>query len=421
MARLERIHYQHFDATRNWRGLLFWRKSHKRPIRQLPQIFWKDGSPWDEVNVWALVKAKTPDLNGETVDRLMKHLARYANYLESEGKDWRHFPMRKEDRVLWLFRGYLIDQRNKGFLAPSTVTNCMLAVVAFYRFAQTHQLVGKGSPLWADHTVVVPIHDSVGFERSILVLSSELSIPNKRRHGVQLEDNLEPLRAEHTIKLMTYMARNEDDELTHMLSTGFFTGARISTVRTLTKNSLWTAREDPATPGLYKIAAGPGTGIETKFNVSGDLLIPKDVLNDLRAYAKSPRRLLREAKAKKSDRNLLFLTKTGKPYSVGTVNRLVQEMRKRAVKAGLFFMANFTFHQSRATFGTWLTEVLLKAKVALGSALEFVKNAMFHKDISMTLRYVKFYEESRMKRLAAKSFMIAFTGLTSRDWSQYPA
>lgn len=421
MARLERIYYEHYDASLQRRGVLNWTKSHKKPIKRLPQVFWKDGRGWDEVNVWALMKATSLDVDSETVDRLMKHLARYASYLEISKLNWQHFPMLKDERVLWQFRGYLIKQRDKGILASSTVTNCMLAVIQFYRFAQSHRLIHITGPLWVDRTVLISVHDSLGFERSISVQSSELSIPNKTRVGEQLEDNLVPLRAQHMTELLSYLARNEDEELMHMLSTGFFTGARISTVRTLTDKCLRTAREDPVTPGLYRIPVGPGTGIETKFSVSGDLLIPKALLDDLIGYSTSARRLLRVAKAKESDKNKLFLTRTGRPYSVATVNRLVQDMRKRAVNSGLFFMHNFKFHQSRATFGTWLVEILLKAKVHLTDAIEFVRKAMFHKDVAMTLRYVKFYQEGRIKKLAAKKFNEAFTGLRNRDWDRYAA
>jgi hypothetical protein len=156
MARLERIMYEHFDATiAGQRGRLNWTQSSGRGIDRLPQIFWKDGRSWDEVNVWALMKAKTPGVRCSTVDRLMKYLAQYADFLEMKKLDWQHFPLLKEDRVLWMFRGHLIKQRERGTLGSSTVTNCMLAVIQFYRFAQLHKLVKKGRPLWADRTVPV--------------------------------------------------------------------------------------------------------------------------------------------------------------------------------------------------------------------------------------------------------------------------
>ena len=329
--------------------------------------------------------------------------------------------MAKKERALWLFRGYLIDQRDKGLLAGSTATNCMLAVISFYRFAQTQKLVRGKGPLWADRTVVIPFHDMAGFERSILVLTSELSIPNKQRPGVQLEDNLLPLRSEHMTELLEYTAHNEEEELHYMLSTGFFTGARLGTVITLTDNCLWKALEDPLVPGIHRLKVGPGTGIDTKSDVSGELLIPEAVLEDLRTYATSTRRLLRAAKADPVDKHRLFLTRSGKPYSVPTVNRLVQELRIRATKSGLLFMHDFKFHRSRATFGTWLVEILLNARVPITGAIGFAREAMLHKDEAMTLRYIKFYQNSEVKKLADKAFSEAFAGISKRDWNKYSA
>ena len=43
----------------------------------------------------------------------MKHLAKYAQWLEAEGADWQHFPARKEDGVLRKFRKHLIDEMKR--------------------------------------------------------------------------------------------------------------------------------------------------------------------------------------------------------------------------------------------------------------------------------------------------------------------
>ncbi|WP_375286987.1 tyrosine-type recombinase/integrase [Burkholderia pseudomallei] len=109
-------------------------------------------------------------------------------------------------------------------------------------------------------------------------------------------------------------------------------------------------------------------------------MVPKAVLADLKTYASSTTRLLREAKAHRNDKNLLFLARSGRPYTVETVNRLVYEMRRRAVASGLQFMQRFRFHQSRATFGTWLMEILLDNKVKTSVAIRVVRDAMLHKD-----------------------------------------
>jgi len=145
-------------------------------------------------------------------------------------------------------------------------------------------------------------------------------------------------------------------------------------------------------------------------------MVPLAVLQDLKRYAFSTRRLLREAKANAEDKGLLFLTKSGSAYTVETVDRLVYVMRKKAVSFGLHFMHRFKFHQSRATFGTWLMQLLLNAG-SKTDAICMVRDAMLHKDEKTTLGYIKFLENSRAKAYLAAEFNAAFTGLSGRDWS----
>lgn len=420
MARLDYIQYQYYEASLDDAGELVWIKlSDKPPIARLPQLYWENHSGWDEANAWSLERAEAVD--DETVKRTMKHMCVYANFLESTNTDWRHFPVRRDQQVLRRFRKHLIDQRDEGTLASSTASNCMSTVIQFYRFADLHNLIGNSAPMWKDRLAVIPYHDTAGFKRTAVRLSSDLSIPNRNSIGLTLEDGLLPLHADHMNRLVAHTAKHETEELHLMLSTGFFTGGRVGTVTTLTVTSLLTAREDPHTPGIFLLPVGPGTGIATKGSVKGDMMVPKAVLDDLKRYSLSTKRLLREAKAGPKHKNLLFLTRTGRPYSVATVDRLIQEMRRRAVNSGMRFMVNFKFHQSRATFGTWLLDVLLSSGASPAEAIGIVRDAMLHKNESTTYRYIKFRKATRAKQNAAIAFNEAFTGFRNRDWDSEDA
>lgn len=421
MVRLDYIHHEFLDASIGEQGELVWKKRRKTPIDRLPQIFWANGRAWAEANVWAETRAASGEVDIQTIEKLMKHLARYAHYLEVQGVDWRHFPVRKSERVLAKFRKHLMDAVDDGVLANSTASNRMNAVIQFYRFADSHNLVQPEAPMWTDRLAVIPFHDAAGFKRTIVRLSTDLRIPNRGREGTQLEDGLLPLIPGHMTQLLAYTAERASEELYRMLSIGFFTGARAGTVTTFTVTCLQTAREDPMTPGVYLVPVGPPTEITTKFSVSGSLRIPKDVLDDLNRYAFSTRRLKREAKARPEDKNRLFLTRNGRPYTVGTLNRLVWEMRTRAVSDGLKFLRRFRFHQSRATFGTWLTKLLLDNKVPVTAAISFVKECMFHLHERTTMGYITFLENTEAKQQAAAAFNKAFTGLQNRNWDRADA
>lgn len=421
MATLESIHFRPVREVVE-ASLVTWEPDKlAKEIVGLPQVFWSSGIPWDEVNHWALTKAtSTAGGHLKTVTSLMKHLCSYASWLEETGFDWRHFPVRLADRVLSRYRGELIEQRNRGSIRPSTATARMRAVIQFYRHAQSYEFVGRESPLWRDEVVVIQYFDAVGFARTLSRLKSELSIPNRARPGLLLEDGLTALTGAHAESLLTFTSEQGLNEIHLMLSLGFLTGARLGTVSTISVHNIERALHDPNMPGFYRMPVGPGTGISTKFDVAGDLLVPDLLMDALKAYAYSMGRLKRQAKADAAHRSKLFLTSRGNPYAPESFNRLMTDLRRRSVAARLHFMETFKFHQTRCTYGTWLMELALRVTDE-ASAVAFVRDAMLHKDESVTLRYVRFNQQAPVKAAMANEFTTAFAGVANRDWSKFNA
>jgi integrase len=391
-----------------------------RSVPRLPQIFWQDGEGWPEANFWALDRASHPHADVETVKTLMKHLHAYAQFLEDSGLDWRHFPMRLAERSVVRFRGHLIECMRRGCLASSTARARMAAVISFYRHADGHGFVTAESPLWKERSVVINYHDAVGFKRTLVRVATDLAIQNQSRPGVTLEDGLTPLRTEHMEQLLAFSSKDCLAELHLMLLTGFFTGARFETIMTLGIKNLERAHPDPFMKGFWLLRVGPGSGVETKFDVTGDLMVPEFLLNELKVYAYSARRLFRESKAEPAHRSVLFLTKNGQPYAPATVTRLMTDLRRTASAAGLKFMDRFKFHQTRATYGTWFMQLALSA-TSEANALALVKSAMLHKNEATTFRYIRFLGVSQGKAEAAAAFTKVFTGLAERDWNQLHA
>lgn len=420
---IPRLAYVNFQPWREIykNGVVCWElDSLGRQIDGLPQIFWGGGKGWAEVNHWALEKAVTPGIELETVISLMKHLYTYAKYLAAEQLDWRHFPIRKDERSVVRFRGYLVDRIDRGTLRSSTASACINAVIQFYRHAEAHGFVFPETPMWRETTIVIPYYDMLGFKRAMTRVKTDLAIPNRNRPGVTLEDGLLPLSERHMTQLIKYARQEQTEEMNLMLSLGIFTGARIETISTLRIENLEQAAPDPYIHGVHLIRVGPGTGVETKNDVAGDLLVPDGLLEALKAYASSVERLKREVKANEEQRTTLFLTTHGRPYSRQTNSRLMTDFRRDAIASGLKFVANFKFHQTRATFGTWLMKLALEVTTVAG-AIEFVKNAMLHKDESSTFRYVKFLEVTKGKQAAASAYNEVFTGLYGRNWDEFDA
>lgn len=426
MASLELIDYVPHQHSVLEDGTVTWARDIAcRPIRNLPQLFWGDGSPWVEANQWAHQRATSGRTDLKTVQSNLQHLHKYAEWLENEKLDWRHFPLLERDRALIRWRKHLMEMRDKyGLLSPSTASHRMNATIHFYRYARAYDLIRRDSPMWQERKLVHRFHDSHGFERTMLLSSTDLAIPNRARHGQRLEDGLTPITRAQMFELLAFTAKdgNTSLELHLMLQLGFYSGARIETITDLKKGSLYNAVADPTAPGLIYLSVGPGHQplVATKFDVQGRIMVPDWLFQALLDYATSTSRLKREILAHPENKGLVFLTRYGRRYadresSSGTaIGRAMVDLRRRATDAGLKFAKQFHFHITRATFGTWLTATLLERGYDVTAVLTFVSDAMLHKDIETTLRYIKFVEQTPIKIEVANEFSQAFLGLRTR-------
>lgn len=413
MANLEYIKYTPHRSEINGRSVKWVPTPSVRTIDRLPQIFWKDGSPFREVNLWVLEMGRNRYIKITSVHSLMEHLHKYANWLEQKMIDWRHFPKTKAERVLVRYRGELIDARERGALAPSTTTARMNAVIRFYRYATTRYFISRDAPKWQDKSVVLPYFDTAGFERTMTRITTDISIPNRARPGIRLEDGLLPLTEQHMIELLRFAQEKASEELYLMLLISCFTGARLGTITTLRVPALNNAVRDPMVPGMRVVPIGPGTGIATKYDVSGDLILPDQLMKYLKAYATSRRHLDRVIKAAGANRSYLFLTRFGNQYKDIAVDRGMVDLRRAGQVEGLKFLQKFKFHQCRATYGTWLMSICLES-ASVKAAIEFVKRAMHHKRESTTFGYIRFIEHTKAKIEVANAFTEAFLGLKTR-------
>lgn len=414
MATLQRINYHPFQINIQ-NDQVHWTKSNHQNIDGLPQIIWQDNSTWSEANLWALEQATSFRSSIKTVRSNMSHLLAYAKWLEAESIDWWHFPDRERERCLNRFRGALIQARNSGELAPSTASQRMAAVIRFYKWARNIGLISSEWPMWKDRFVGIRLTNQFGLEHTLKVASTNLSIPNRTVAGpIQLEDGLLPLSAKAMKEVLSFADKNASQELALMLRIGFFTGLRIGSITDLKVATLQNAITIPEV-GIKAISVGPSAypPVDTKFDVSGSVPIPNELLEMLLDYASSIRRLKRQSLSSENDRDLLFLSRFGNNYkadSSSAINVEMSRLRKLGLKSGITAFKGFYFHRTRATFATELMRVALNV-MSVSDAVEFVKGACLHKDISTTMKYVKFIETSKTMKDASDAFTKAFMGL----------
>lgn len=414
MASLEYIDY--FPKLINVQdGALSWNTINRPKILNLPQIVWTDNTTWAEANLWALDQATSSKKNIKTVRSNMSHLLAYAKWLESESIDWWHFPDRASERCLTRYRGFLINTRNLGEIAPSTTSQRMATVIRFYKWSKEKKLISSDLPMWRDRVVGVKVTNSFGFEQSLRIISTDLAIPNRTVvRSVTLEDGLLPVSASGMKDILSLADRKASIELTLMLKIGFFTGLRIGSITDLKIGTLYNAITIPGT-GLKGISIGPGARppVNTKFDVTGTVPIPEELLDQLIDYSMSTRRLLRQSQAPEENQELLFLTRYGNSYhseSSRAVNVDMYRLRALGVKEGIKVLRGFHFHRTRATYATELMRVAL-VHMPVAEAIQFVKEACLHKDEHTTMQYIKFIENNKMMSEAANSFTEAFQGL----------
>lgn len=385
-------------------------------VTTVPHIFYSDGSPWLEANKYAIDKLNsTTGNNPKTVESNHRHLKAYADWLELTKTDWMHFPNRKSERCLFRYRGYLVEQRNKRIIAPSTASARMSAAIRFYRWVKQNNLIAVNE-MWADRIKSFRYFDSVGFERTVQVASSELTIPNiKTSSEYMLEDGLLPISDLNKKKLLDFLFSNEMTELYLIFKIAFFTGARSETIRTLRIENIENSIFDPLSNKIKRIAVGPGTKVLTKYGVRGSLIIPSQLVEELENYAYSVRRLVRANRASKDKRSILFLTQRGNSYSETSFTKLISNLRKQLIQSGHSEFMSLKFHQSRATFGTTLMKIALNEFPDKTDAIRFVRDCMLHKKESITWKYVKFVETTPIKKALSDEFFNIFVGKHSQS------
>lgn len=395
-------------------GVVQWQQ--ESAFCELPVIFWGNGEQWSEAALWARHLAAHVD--AKTVQRSLDHICAYAKWLEAEGLEWSHFPPLEKDRCLTRFRGALVHARDRGELAPSTTSQRMAAVVRFYRWASATKLLSSDWPMWTDRWVGIRLEDPFGLQHTLNVRSTNLAIPNRKVEGAFfLEDGLLPVSSHQMREILNLADEFASAELTLMLQLGFGTGMRLGSISGLHLQTLDHARRCPllGDAGWWRLQIGPGAKppVPTKFGVSGSVLISEGLLEDVREYAHSTRRLKRQALADRAHSGLLFLTKVGNPYAgkdSRAVNVEMSRLRKAGMRAGISVMREFHFHRSRATFLTQLMRATLGC-LPVSNAVDFVREAALHKKSSTTLAYVTFVETTKAMESSANAFTRAFLGL----------
>lgn len=399
-------------------------------VEWLPQIVWCHGEFWSEANLWLLRRARlmlSGRLKEGTIGANGKDLLAYASWLEDAGRQWWRCPVRDDDRPLNLYRGFLVAsagpettdssaQAGKAprpsVLSPLLASRRMSTVKAFYQWLLKEEILSPGFELWSEKKILIPYEDAFGFRRHIEAVQTSLDIRvSRRQNEEELEEGLQPVSLDVRDKILDLAHRRASNELFFMLSLGFWSGLRLGSVCDLKVQTLENALPIDGNPELMLLSVGPQANPPVQMKLgrnSSFIVIPTRLREDLMDYAVGLERGNRVVLAKPQHKDLLFLTKHGNPYGrpgsdrSPSVNAEMSRLKRAAREEGLK-IDDFTFHWSRATFGTMWAEVARDA----GRLHEFfptLKQMMAHKHDRTTWRYIRWVEKAGIRSAVMDAF-----------------
>ena len=405
---------------------------HRFSYNLFPMVLDRNGKPWALATLYLLAQ-----LEVETSPRMTKHhnraddLGSYKEWLDTHADPDRlmfYFPKITLRRPTYRYRGHLEKLIRAGELAPTLAKRRMGAVVAFYRWLIKNNYFQPEYPAWEEKQYYFAFKTEKGFSTSKSVEGNDLSIRVPKSEDpfdgtIQDGEKLRPLtgREQNWVLEATWAKGNAECYLIQLFMLA--TGARIQTVCTLPARHFTQSnpRFSKAITGdgeVFKVNAGPGTGIDTKDDKNGVLQIPRPVYDLLRNYSFSKRASVRKArfvvKHGESVDPYLFITQQGNPYYISKAEALQFKpaLKIRHVKMGqtvrqfikehvLSYIRSrydkdfyYRPHDLRASFGMNMNELLMKSvqkkQISLGRARSILKELLWHESFSTTDLYLNY-------------------------------
>lgn len=413
-------------------------------VYNMPFLLNEDFSPWSEANSYLVSLVQYKNVSSRPTDDIRRKASRllhYKYFCECHNIDWLDFSgKRPSNRPTYKYYRYLI---NDGSKSASVINQYTGLIYKFYEFV---------SKYW--HAIDMERVDSVS--RINFLINAPNSTINLERNKRSLTrptggvkpvpigyvrddgENLRPLSSEQLKELTNIISSKQWSAVeTLIIRTAILTGARKQSILTLRLKHLeYFVEQNKSADGSYTLHAGPGTGIDTKFDKKQTLFIPKKLANDLIVYAKSDNAKNRRKKfierfleypnlAKPEDKDIyLFLSDQGNCYYMAKddkrypsirsrpTGQVTETLKRKIIKfAGNKFPRDFSFHWLRATYALRLYEqlqpLIAKGVINAGDEISYIQQRMHHKNRETTENYLKLFQNSDIKLKAQEVYETA--------------
>ncbi|MGM3215631.1 site-specific integrase [Pseudomonas sp. PhalM4] len=397
-------------------------------IYHFPMIFLSSGEPWIEANSFLFSLVANKHIHTRPTDEARRKASKLLDYLlfcEGAGVDWMDFSGKRPSlRPTYKYYRHLIDQ---GGRSAAVINQYTRVVYDFYEFVSKNWFELDMARVDTVKQLQVLLPTATGY-KSISVEKRSQTKPSPGVSPVPIGfvrddgEDLRPLKNSQLAELLQVIDRGSWSAQERLIVLGaLMTGARKQTVLTLRMKHLLNFSKDRLRPdGTYIVHAGPGTGIDTKFDKPQRLYFPQQLADDLKlmansASAKKRRKTFMARLASeypgidfKEEDIYVFLSDQGNcyymaendpryPYVKSRQTGQVTETIKRKIMRSVSdkFPVSFSFHWLRATFAfqvyQYLLPLLKDGALQPGEEISIIQHRLHHEDRATTENYLKLF------------------------------
>ncbi len=379
------------------------------------------GELWKEANLYLFditFNTDMPELEPETILSKSKDLAEMRNILDEDETSYLSDSIHKVLRPTYVLCERLGERLDLGKSKDSCV-RIIRNAISLYEWLQVNKHASFKYPLWKETKIIIPTDDDIGrtiylekkrfdliwdFRRRSKSITSQAENEGSSNDAIIDGGRLTPLEHVEQIQLMESLRESNRYPIGLSFQFSISSGARIESTFTLKKKHFEKNGVNDA--DYVHIAAGPGTGIDTKRNKPQILEVSGLVYNKIKTYLDSPDYKRLEAKAPNygnSREQYVFLTDQGNPYysssdhrmlhnhNGGTIRKFIGETLKPLLNKRGFYRS-FSFHDLRATCGINMINANLhlieSGEISRDRLLNMVRKKLNLNSVNVALQYL---------------------------------
>ena len=394
-----------------------------------PVVLKADGTVWAHATMYLLSRLESAfPPEDKTLSSIAGDLVDFGSFVDSKiGVDYLVSPKHKSKRPTYAYKAKQLERISKNRTAVSTANRRMGSILGFYKWLEYLNDTKFEFPLYRAKKKYIRFKSASGYDRGKEVEATDLTFPvpkHREDYSGYIDDGekVRPLSIDEQRVVFQALGNLENIEMNLIFLISLATGARIQTVLTLRLGHFSEKYREGKT---IRVKAGFGTRVDTKYGKNYPIYISSWLHKEIVSYINSSRSIKRRKVSKvefpNTEDQYVFLSKFGSPLYLSKYDGF-KDMYRTAPRGGAVrtFIAerlmpvlndhsegfDFSFHYLRASFAMNLLNERVKRK---GAALDlsdlvFIKERMGHKDIEVTMRYLKHNKNIEIAKFCTEDY-----------------